>query len=193
MSKAVAIQLPEQEDAISRIKKFMSNEESGVVLKDYEEKMLTRLMYCKGLLSERKYTRDQVEEKLKDKFGISLHTARKDLNNTYSVFATITEAYKKFTLQLHVEFLDKMIAQCSADKSLMALVPKFAAEKTRAVNAMPVDAVNQDLPAPVILMQVVGKTDTNFIDVMEARNEADALIEFEKKSEYIDYEDLDKA
>jgi hypothetical protein len=192
MLKSVVIQLPEKNDAVTRIKKFMLPEDSGIVLNPDEEKMLDRFIFCKGLLCERKFTRDQIEEKLKIKFGVSIYTARKDVNNTYKVFASITNDYKKFSLQLQVEDISMEINRCKTDKSLIHLLPKFFAEKTRSIAAMPVDVEDSDLPAPVILINISGTMANKFIDASEARAEADALIEFEKKSEYIDYEDMNK-
>ncbi len=190
MSKNMALMLQGKNDPISRIKKFLSPAESGVALNAIEEKMLDRLIYCKALLSERKYSQDQIEEKIKDKFGCSIWTARKDVQNTYSVFATVTEAYKKFTLRQHVEHLDSLIQQWSKDKSLAHLVPKLAAEKTRAVNAMPVDVENPDLPQPIIMININGSLDDKFQSVEQAREAADALIEMEKNIQDIDFEDV---
>lgn len=189
MSKSLLVRIPEKTDAFSRIKKFMSNHESGVVLTAVEEKMLTRLIYANGLLSEKKFTREQVAEKIKAVYGVSIYTARADINNTYSLFVSITEDYKRYTLFHHIEFLQQKLQQWKDDKSMAPMLPKLAAEITRAIAAMPVEVNNADVPAPVVLVQTTVNIVSN-LTAADALKEADELIEFEKNHEYTEYEDL---
>lgn len=189
MSKSLSVRIPEKTDAFSRIKKFMSNQESGVVLTAVEEKMLTRLIYANGLLSEKKFTREQVAEKIRTEHGVSIYTARADINNTYSLFVSITEDYKRYTLFHHIEFLQQKLQQWKDDKSMAPMLPKLAAEITRAIAAMPVEVNNADVPAPVVLVQTTVNIVSN-LTAADALKEADELIEFEKNHEYTEYEDL---
>ena len=189
MSKKLGLIIPEKNDALSRIKKYMSNHESGVVLNATEEKMLSRYMYAHGLLSERKYTREQVAEKIKELHGVSIHTARIDINNTYSLIFTVTDDYKRYTLVHHIEFIEQKIRQWENDKSLASLLPKLLAEKTRAILALPVEQTNPDVPAPVIIINTTVNI-TPKMNIVQAMAEADKLIEFEKNHEEIEFQDL---
>lgn len=185
----MAVIIPEKTDAFSRIKKFMSATESGIVLTATEEKILIRLTYAHGLLSERKFTREQIAEKIKDLHGVSIYTARADINNTYTLFATVTEDYKRYALLHHVEFIDQKINQWSNDKSLSSLIPKLLAEKTRALAAMPVDPSTAEVPQPIIIVNITGAMPQT-MSANDALKAADELIEFEKTHEYVDFEDL---
>lgn len=177
-------------DALSRIKTFMSNAESGVMLTPNEEKILSRLIYANALLSERKFTTEQVAEKIKEKFGCSIFTARNDINNTYTLFVSITEDYKRYTLWHHVEFLRQKLKAWETDKSLAHLLPKLSDSITKAIAAMPVKPEAPDIPAPIILINVVGgKITAPEMSPDEARKEADEIIKQEEKGEYIDFED----
>lgn len=182
-------QTAESNDAISRISRFMSNTESGVVLTIHEEKMMSRLMYANGLLSEKRYSRVKIEEMIVSKFGVSSWTARADINNTYTLFVTVTEDYKRYTLFHHIESIEAEINKVKNDKSLVHLLPKLLAEKTKAIAALPVKTERPDLPAPVIVLSVVGEMKKPEMDTVTAREEADSIIELEDK-DFIDYEEV---
>lgn len=194
MKKTALIEAPEKEDALSRIRRFMSSEESGIVLSVTEEKMLQRWILANSLITERKFSRDEIAERIKDTHGVSIHTARSDINNAYSLFVSVTADYKRYTLQLHIEFIEKQIMKASTDKSLMPLLPKLLAEKTRALMALDVEQSNPDLPAPMInlymLMMGGGPAKKANSDLNSLLQEADKLIEFEKNHEYTDFSEV---
>lgn len=188
MSKSISLLVPEKNDSFSRIKKFMSNEESGIVLTAKEEDMLRRWNYAQSLLAERKFTHEQIAEKISKLHSISIYTAREDVNKARSLYVNITDDYKRYTLFHHVEDIDSIIRMCKVDKSLFSLLPKLFAEKTRAIVGMPVTVQNPDVPAPIILVE----TTTGLKQAMsaeEAMRLADELIEFEiKHAEEANYE-----
>lgn len=189
MRKSVSLIIPEKKDPFSRIKKFMSNEESGVVLTAKEEEMLSRWIYANSLLSENKYTREDVAKKIQVNYKVSIHTARLDIDRAYSLFVKITDDYKRYTLFHHIEQINAKIQAWGNDKSLAPLLPKLYAEKTRAIAALPVELQAPDVPAPIIIIN----TTTGILQRMtteEAIAEADKLIEFEKQHEELDFEDL---
>lgn len=186
MSRKLAVILPEKNDAFTRIKKFMSSEESGVTLSATEEKMLLRFMMANSLLAERKFTRDQIAEKIKEGFGVSIHTARADINNAYSLFVTVTEDYRRYTLFHHIEFIDQQILKASTDKSLVHLLPKLLDAKTKAVMAMPVEMQAPNVPAPVIIVNVTADIKQS-MPISEIIAAADKMIQFEKDHEYVEF------
>lgn len=178
----------EKDDAFSRISKFMGPNESGVVLTGKEEKILTRWTLAHSLLAERKFTREEIAEKISKIHSVSLFTARSDIDNAYKLFISITKEYKQYTLWQSVEDIDKLINKWKDDKSLAALLPKLFAERTRAIAAMPLEAAAPNLPAPVIIVQTTGAINSPMA-IDEALKEADKLIQFEKDHEYLDFED----
>jgi hypothetical protein len=191
MARKLQVLIPEKKDAYSRIRAFMSNEESGIVLTSEEEKKLDRLIIANSLLSERKYTREEIAEKIKQKFAVSIWTARNDINLAYSLFSNVTEDYKKYTLHHHVEDINKLIAKWSLDKTLITLIPKLLEAKTRAIAAMPTTNDIPDVPAPVVIVNVT-QTITSDLSPDEAMKEADKLIELEKSHDYLAFEEEKK-
>jgi hypothetical protein len=193
MSKSLTIREQQKTDALSRIQRFMSNSESGVVLTAEEEMILTRLIYTNALLSERKYSSEQVIQKVKDKFGISQYTARADIEKTYILFSTVTEDYKRYTLKLHIEAIERKIVQWENDKSLAHLLPKLYAEKTRAIAELPVQLQLPDTPAPVIILDIKGSMSKPDITAEQARAEAEEILKHEDKDiTDIDFEEVKK-
>lgn len=189
MKNRLQITLPEKTDAYSRISKFMSPEESGIVLTGKEELILARWTTAYGLLVERKFGREEIVSKIEALYKVSKFTARNDIDNAYKLFINITKEYKQFTLWQTVEFIDQKINQWKDDKSLAPLIPKLLAEKVRAINAMPVDMKAPDLPPPIIIVKSIGAINSP-LGINEALLEADKLIEYEKEHEYTDFEDL---
>lgn len=189
MSKSISVIIPEKTDAYSRVKRFLSNEESGIVLNSKEEEMLTRWIYANALLKEKKFRSEQVIEKIREKFSVSVHTARMDISRAYSLFSSVTDDYKRYMLREHVEDIDQMIQQWKTDKSLLPYLPKLMAEKTKAIMAIPVEVQAPDVPAPIIIVNTTtGLKATK--DLSEALEEADKLIEFEKNHDYAEFEDV---
>lgn len=190
MSRELSIREQNNTDALSRIQLFMSNQESGVVLTGEEEKILSRLIYTNALLSERKYSSEQIIEKIKEKFAVSQWTARADIEKTYALFSAVTEDYKRFTLKLHVEAIERKIVQWENDKSLAHLLPKLYAEKTRALAEMPVQRQLPNTPAPVIILDMRGTFNKPDISAEQARQEAETLLKLEESDiTDLDYED----
>lgn len=192
MNKGVTFFIAEKTDAFSRIKKFMSGEESGVVLSATEEKMLGRMIYANGMLAENKYTEEYVANKIKEHHGVSIFTARNDIRNTYSLFVSVTEDYKRYGLFHHIEFLKQELQRCKGDKSMANLIPKLSDSLTKAYAAMPVKPSTPDIPQPIIVIDTRGRYIKATIDPDEADKEADLLIAMEEKESYIDFEETKK-
>jgi hypothetical protein len=188
MRRSLSVSIPQKTDAFSRIKVYMSEPDSGIVLVTKEEQMLKRMVFADRFLSENKYTVDEVAEKLKDLFGISIWTAKDDIKKTYTLFAGVTEDYKRYAMRHHVEFLNKKISQWENDKSMAPFLPKLIAEKTRALAALPVQAEAPDVPPPVIIVNVTANIIAP-MDAGDALSQADKLIEFEKEHEYLEFEE----
>jgi hypothetical protein len=183
MSKKEVVKLPG--DSYSRIKLFLSPTETGIVLTAKEEEMLKRFVFANGMLSEKKWTRNEIAAKIKEVHGVSYWTALHDINTAYTLYHQVTEDYKRYTLVNHVEDIDKLIQQWSKDKSMAPYLVKLFEAKTKAIQSIPVQLVNPDVPAPVINVSVVKNT-TIIMNKDEAIDEADKLIQFEKDHEYLD-------
>ncbi len=188
MKKSLAISIPQKTDAFSRIKEYMSDPQSSIVLNSKEDQMLKRMIFANKLLSENKHTRDEVEEKIKQNFAVSIWTAKDDIKKTYTLFAGVTEDYKRYAIRHHVEFINKKINEWSSDKSMAPYLPKLIAERTRALAALPVEPEAPDIPPPVIIVNVTTNITAPVI-LEDAIKEADKLIEFEKDHEYLEFED----
>jgi hypothetical protein len=191
MIKSLLPVLPEKNDAFSRIKKFMSNDETGIILTPKEEQQLARWIYCNGLLTEKKFTREMIVEKIREKFGVSPFTARNDINNTYSLFVTITKDYKKYTLFHHIEFLQQKMLAIKDDKSLATMIPKLADSITKAIAALPEENEAPDVPAPVLIINVApGQVITSKYNLEDAMKISEEMIELERNNEYTEFEEL---
>jgi len=166
----------------------MSKEESGIELTAKEEAILNRMIYANALLAEKKYTREEIAGKVKSRYGVSIHTARNDIDASYSLFVTVTEDFKRYALFHHIEDINATIRQWSTDKSLAPLLPKLFAERTRAINSMPVTIQSPDVAAPVIIINTTTGLSSP-MDIEDALKEADKLIEFEKNHDYIQFDE----
>lgn len=191
MSKSLSFLIPETKDAISRIRKFIGPNESGVILTPDEERMLARMAFAHGHLAENKFAEDQVAEKIKDLFSVSIYTAKADIRNTYSLFVTVTEDYRRYGLKHHIEFLKKELHRCSNDKSLAFLIPKLADSITKAYKELPVQMDVPPTPQPIIVIDTDGKLQAPSKTYEETVAEIDKLIAIEeKKKDYIDFNEV---
>lgn len=188
MNEVTVIPAPEKNDAISRIRKFMSPIESGIVLTASEEKILQRLTFANGLLAEKKFTSEEIAEKIKEVFHVSIFTSRNDVNNCYALFVNVTEDYVRYTLKHHIEDMRILVEQWKKDKSLAALLPKLFAEITRALSCLPVEKTNNDIPPPVLVFNTTKEIKAP-MDAGDAINLADKIISA-MKVEDVPFEDL---
>lgn len=180
-----------KEDAFSRIVKYMSNEESGVVLTAKEEQIMARWIYANGLLKERKFREEMVLDKIVDKFAVSKFTARNDISSARSLFVKLTKDLKKYALIHHVEDIAMQIAAWKSDKSLAPLLPKLYDSYTKALAALPEEAEAPTVATPIVNYVLVQNQNINVVmNGADALAAADDLIELEKNHEYKDFEEL---
>lgn len=180
-----------KEDAFSRIVKFMSNDESGVLLTAKEEQILARWIYANGLLKERKFREETIINNIAEKFGVSKFTARNDISNARSLFVRLTKDLKKYALIHHIEDIQMQIATWKHDKSLAPLLPKLYDSYTKALAALPEEVEAPNVATPVINYTVVnGQTIHVHMNGADALAAADALIEQERNEQYTDFEDV---
>lgn len=174
----------EKKDAFNRIKQFMT--EGDITLLAKEEEILKRWIYADKLLKQRKYTQEQIIEKVSDMFSVSEFTARNDISYAMALFSATITVNKKYLLHHHAENLQLMIEQFSKDKSLVHLVPKLAAEYTRALDAIPDEIKKETPPPPRIVFNIIGGQQNT------PRTYEEALKSIEKRSskEYTDFEEI---
>jgi hypothetical protein len=179
----------EKTDAMSRIKKFMSSEESGIILSKKEEGMLARWIYANGLLKERKFLDDDIVDMIVEKFSVSKFTARSDISHARTLFVSLIKDLKKYGLYHHIRELEIQFEKKKNDKAYAPFLSKLADSITRAYAAFREDAEAPDVPAPVLIVNVVGKSiDAQSPD--DARKAADELIELERTKDYTEFEEL---
>jgi hypothetical protein len=178
-----------KEDAFSRIVKYMSNEESGVVLTAKEEQIMARWIYANGLLKERKFREDLIIDKIVEKFSVSKFTARNDISSARSLFVKLTKDLKKYALIHHIEDIQMQIANWKTDKSLAPLLPKMYDSLTKALAALPEEAEAPPIATPVVNYVLVKNQTINVTMAgSDALAAADALIEQERSETSTDFE-----
>ncbi len=171
----------QRKDAYTRIKKFMTD--GDITLLPKEEHILSRWCMADKLMKLNKYTEEQIVEKIVEKFSVSQYTARKDIYNAQALMASVMLVNKKYLLNHHAENLKLMIEQFKKDKTLVHLVPKLAAEYTRAIQAIPDDLNAEKRPAPTIIFNVTqsaGKTFEEALASIEKRKADKEFTDFEE-------------
>lgn len=186
MKDLVPIQ-PEKADAYSRIKKFVSIEESGITLLPKEEKMLRRWMVVQGFLSERKFSDEEIIDEVITLFDVSKFTARSDINYARSLFVEQLKNAKRFALYHHARQLEILYQQKTTDKAYAPYLHHLANAVTKAWAAVPEEQEVPDVPAPVLIMNVVN---ANTRPIADARKAADELIELERTKDYTEFEEI---
>lgn len=179
-----------KEDAFNRISRFLSNEESGIVLTAKEEGILSRWIYANGLMKERVYTEDEVIAKIEFNFKVSAFTARNDINNARSLFVQTTKALKKYTLHHLIEDISLKIGELQGDPAFIEILPKYYDSLTKAIKALPDEIEIPDVATPVIIYNIVpGQSIPQPLDPEAALKAADELIELEKQNDYLEFDE----
>lgn len=169
-----------------------------IILTSDEELILLRWEYCDQLMRTH-HTYTQVCDAIREKFGVSRHTADKDWAATQDVFAKSRSLNKKYEGALHLDRLKKMINFYESkiyeldeegkplvrDKQLKdigAVLAKLYDSYTYQLNSIPSDTVNGKTIVPTMIMRMVNNN--YYTPPMSA---ADAL---KAAANYIDYDDI---
>ena len=180
----------EKNDAFKRILRYMTD--ADIVLLASEEQILNRWIYCDVLLRQRKFKEDDIVEKIIEKFSVSKFTARNDIYKAQALFEGARKLSKTYLLQHHAEDIALTIERIKYDKTLIHLLPKFQAEYTRAIMAIPDQAIGNDEPAPQIIIAAVSSQELPAAGAITF-DQAKELLQLKKqnqKIEELDYEDL---
>lgn len=129
------------ENTFNRIMQFCT--EGDITLSGEEELIFHRWNSAHKLWLQKKYTEQQIAEKVKELHGVSIFTARNDIYQAMALFGGSIRANKKFLLHHHAESIFLFMERCKVDKTLVHLVPKLADAYTKAVVSMP-DEINKD-------------------------------------------------
>jgi hypothetical protein len=138
----------ERETTFNRILQFMTD--GDITLTAEDEIILSRWTYAFKLFIQNKYTEEQICEKVKDIFSVSIYTARNDKYQAQALFAGSIKSNKKLLLHRHAESIRLFMEKCKTDKSLIHLIPKLAEAYTKAVIAIP-DEINKDVMHPPVM------------------------------------------
>lgn len=175
--------ISKQETAFNRIKQFMT--EGDICLTGEEELIFHRWNYAYKLYMQKKYTEDQIVDKVASFGTVSSITARNDIYHAQALFGGSIKSNKKFLLHHHAEDIRLFMEKCKVDKSLVHLVPKLADAYTKAIMAMP-EEINKDVMPPPIMnfFLVPGQ------DLIPAKSFDEAIAEMRTRQdkEYTDYE-----
>jgi hypothetical protein len=179
----------EKESAFNRIMRFM--DDGDITLQSKEELILHRWNHAYKLFIQKKYTREQIAEKVSERFDVSIYTARNDYYQALALYAGLMHANKKLLLDHHAENLRLMMERFSQDKTLVHLVPKLAAEYTRAVIAIPEEISKDKIPPPQMIFYMIPGQ-----EISSKKGFEEALANIKKRQSQegkvtdIDYEDL---
>lgn len=133
------------ENTYNRILRW--NNEGDIPLSPEDEQIFIRWNSAYKFILQKKFTTEQIAEKLKELYRVSIFTARNDIFQAQALFAGSIKASKKFLLYQQQESIMLFIEQCRLDKSLVHLVPKLEMARTKAIMAMP-DEINKDVMPP---------------------------------------------
>jgi hypothetical protein len=179
------IPLTPGEKAFNNILRFYT--EGDITLSGQEELILRRWNHAHKLMLQRKYTEEQIKEKIHEIYGVTIHTAGRDIYQAQALFGGSINSNKKYLLHHHAENIMLTIERFKNDKSLVHLLPKMFDSYTKAIVSMP-DEINKDkMPTPILnLIVVEGQS------VTVSNNFEDAIARMKKRQEAedIDHEDL---
>src|SRR5688572_1640630 len=97
--------LPKKRDAFTAIKRFMC--EGDVSLKEEEDRILSRWIFCDALLKAKELTEEEIIDKIADEYKVSVYTARNDISSTQRLFADARKINKKYLIHHHLDRIDR--------------------------------------------------------------------------------------
>lgn len=106
MSKRLPL-LPKKRDAFTAIKRFMCHQD--ITLKVEEEAIRDRWFFCNALLRAKEDNEEAVIKKIVDTFGVSIFTARNDIQHTQRLFVEVQNINKKYLIFHHLQRIDEDI------------------------------------------------------------------------------------
>lgn len=181
----------DKNDAYTRILRFATK--ADIVLTAADELIFDRWTYCNTLIKSRRFSDDDIIDKVREKFGVSKFTARNDISQTQKLFGAAMTFSKKYLLYHHAQDIGQTIERYKFDKSLVHLLPKLMDSYTKALSAIPEDKTEDPLPPPVFNFNIVqGQNIEGTMPFDDAMAQARALIQEDeqKESDYADFEDL---
>lgn len=134
LTKAGSFQVSKTDSALSHretIKEHLMAGGEGFELTSFQQELLFRWEFADEKLRQNmgKLNRNGIAELVKNKFNISLCTAKSDLVNAEYVFASSNPLNKAYRIQLRIEFLEREIrlASSESDRNAVAKLEKVLA------------------------------------------------------------------
>lgn len=141
-----------QNSAFTRIQRFYSA--GDITLTQKEEEILQRWILCYKLIRQRKFTEEEIIEKIVKLYAVSQYTARNDIYQAMSLHGDMIKANKKLLLYNHAELILLTIEKKKKSAGAESLSRLFDSY-TKAVAAIP-DEINKDaMPPPQMLFFIV--------------------------------------
>lgn len=181
--------LPKKRDAFKAILRFLTD--ADVKLKVEEEAILRRWEHCDVLMRAKSKTEQQIIDEIKDKFGVSVYTARNDIYQTQKLFGKSREINKKYLIHHHLERIDRDIQLIRSQifsksndgtiripdpKQQMALA-KLYETYTYTLNCVPEDSSEDKQPPPIFqFILAPGQVIESPMLIDDAIKKADAIL-----------------
>lgn len=201
--------LPKKRDAFTAIRRFMCDDKT-VKLKADEEGILNRWIFCDALLRAKEDSEESLVEKIVNQFGVSVFTARNDIQYTQRLFADARKLNKKYLIHLHLQRIDEDIqrmrkslfevvdkdgtkVQCTPSPKELASYAKLIETYTYTLNSIPEDLQVDKQPPPIFnFMLAPGQVIEKPLDYATALDKADALLMHEGKDGVFTIEENDE-
>lgn len=148
----MGLSLAATKDNREMVIRHLVSEPGEVVLNEVQKKLLERWDFCDNLIRGGRFTKREIEGLLKNKFKVSMATARRDYYDTGVVYGSQIPSNKKYLLGVHAEMIrEEMIAaKREGDRKGFAALSR---EYTNAILNMPEDKGNNKMPQTFIYIQ----------------------------------------
>src|SRR5690349_15388047 len=103
---------------IEVIEQCLASGGEGVVLSDFQKKILERLRFADELIRQNQgvFKREEIANYIKVKFEVTRDTAYKDIVNAERVFSSSYPLNKRYEVGCRIEFLKEQIKEAANDK-----------------------------------------------------------------------------
>jgi hypothetical protein len=183
-----ALLLPKKRDGFVAIKRFLMD--GDVVLKVEEEAILNRWIYADALMRAKEMNEEQMIRDIAEKFDISVHTSRGDIQNAQRLFADARKVNKKYLIHHHLQRIDEDIQKIRKklfrgdgdtskipDSKEMAALAKLFETYTYTLNSIPDEEAADKQPPPVFIFKLApGQTIEAPLEIDDAVSMADEIL-----------------
>lgn len=203
----MSFDLPEKkQDSYSLILRFMTK--ADITLSAQDEGILGRWIYCDVLMRTKKYSEEDVIDKVVNHYKVSTFTARNDIYFTQRLFAKTRLIQKKYLIAQHLERIDLDIEKVrkhlltevtdeesgkkylNVDAKELVALAKLHEVYTYTLNSIGDDIERTPLPPPIFQFTLPPGIDFKKpLDTKTALEQADEYMKLDKDGVYKPDED----